>query len=73
MAIFCRVSETAEEMCVRGGGRNWGEDGERLPSLGWQRCAVPQSDTQAHTFSILTPRWLRSDVLSHAGVQEMGC
>lgn len=31
----------------------------------WQLCC--------HTFSILTPRRLRSDVLSHAGVQEMGC
>lgn len=41
--------------------------------MGWQRSAVPRSDTQTHTFSILTPRWLRSDVLSHAGVQEMGC
>lgn len=28
-------------------------------------AAVPRSDMQTHTFSILTPRWLRSDVLSH--------
>ncbi len=66
MAIFRGVSEEAEEMWVRCGGRIWGRNGERLPSMGWQRSAVPQSDTQAHTFSILTPRWLRSDVLSHA-------
>lgn len=64
----------AEEMGVRGGARDWGGgNGERLPSVGWQHSAVPQSDTQAHTFSILTPRRLSSDVLSHAGVQEMGC
>lgn len=64
-------------MRVRGGGRRgkeWSEEGgERLPSMGWQRSADPRSDTQTHTFSILTPRRLRSDVLSHAGVLEMGC
>lgn len=49
------------------------EGGEILPGMGWQLSAVPPSDTQTNTFSILTPRRLRSDVLSHAGVQEMGC
>lgn len=62
-------------MRVRGGGGRGGgeEGGERLPSMGRQRSADPRSDTQTHTFSILTPCRLRSDVLSHAGVLEMGC
>lgn len=46
-------------MRVRGGGGRGGEGGERLPSMGRQRSADPRSDTQTHTFSILTPCGLR--------------